>query len=286
MKILIIGKNSYIGEHVKKYLTSFEHDVSEFDVEHEELTEEIFNNIDSVIHVAAIVHRKDITDYELYKRINVDLPYKVAQLAKNKGVKQFVFLSTMAVYEQGKSLKGNWLDENSKCIPQSLYGKSKYEAELCLNTLQDDNFKVCHIRPANVYGKDCKGSYMSSFKKIVQKLPCIPIAYEHVKQGMIYIENLTELVRLIVENQAKGIFPAQDATPVSSVDLMIEIANVIKIKKKKSKVFGLPFKIFRISLVKKLYGGVAYTSQYAKTDLGDYCLYSFSEGIKRTFMDN
>lgn len=285
MKVLIIGKNSYIGEHISKYLTSFEHEVFEFDIEHEELKDEIFKDVDSVIHVAAIVHRKDITDYSIYQRINVDLPYKVGQLAKRNGVKQFVFLSSMAVYEQGKSLRGNWLDEDSKCEPQSLYGKSKYEAELLLNTLADEAFKICHMRPANVYGKDCRGSYMNSFKKIVQKLPCIPVAYEQVKQGMLYIENLTELVRLIIENQAEGIFPAQDKMAVSSVELMTEIANAIKIKKRKSKFFGFPFRIFRIALVKKLYGGVAYTTEYATTQLGDYCLYSFTQGIQKTFSE-
>lgn len=285
MRVLIIGKNSYIGGYIKKYLSSFGHEVSEFDVEHEQLNEEIFTDIDSVIHVAAIVHRKDIIDYDIYQRVNVDLPYNVAVLAKNKGVGQFVFLSSMAVYEQGKSLKGNLLDEHSKLNPQSLYGKSKYEAELRLNTLLDNNFKICHIRPANVYGKNCRGSYMEAFRKIVQKLPCIPVAYEKVKQGMLYIENLTELVRLVVENQAVGIFPAQDKMPVSSVELMSEIADVIKIKRKRSKFFGFPFKIFRIAPVKKLYGGVAYTSRYATTDLGDYCLYSFSQGIQKTFSD-
>ena len=285
MRVLIIGKNSYIGGYIKKYLSSFGHEVSEFDVEHEQLNEEIFTDIDSVIHVAAIVHRKDIIDYDIYQRVNVDLPYNVAVLAKNKGVGQFVFLSSMAVYEQGKSLKGNLLDEHSKLNPQSLYGKSKYEAELRLNTLLDNNFKICHIRPANVYGKNCRGSYMEAFRKIVQKLPCIPVAYQKVKQGMLYIENLTELVRLVVENQAVGIFPAQDKMPVSSVELMSEIADVIKIKRKRSKFFGFPFKIFRIAPVKKLYGGVAYTSRYATTDLGDYCLYSFSQGIQKTFSD-
>ena len=283
MRIVIIGKNSYIGGYIKNYLTSFGHEVYEFDIEHNELNETIFENVDSVIHVAAIVHRKDIKDYKIYKKINTDLPYKVAQLAKANGVAQFVFLSSMAVYKQDKSLKGNWLDEHSECNPQSLYGKSKYEAELLLNSLSEANFKICHIRPANVYGKNCRGAYMESFRKIVQRLPCIPVAYENVKQGMLYIENLVELVKLIVENKAEGIYPAQDKTAVSSVELMEEIAKSITVKNKKSRFLGIPFKIFRISVVKKLYGGVAYTREYATTQLGDYCLYDFSQGIQKTF---
>lgn len=283
MKVLIIGKNSYIGENVKKYLNAFGHDVCEFDVEHRDLCENLFEEVDSVIHVAAIVHRKDIKEYETYKRINVELPFKVAQLAKAKGVKQFVFLSSMAVYGADKSLKGVWLNENFKCQPESFYGKSKYEAETLLNTLEDNDFKVAHIRPANVYGKDCRGSYMRVFKKIVEKLPFIPVAFENVKQGMLYIENLCELIKLIVEKNARGIFPAQDKNPVSSVEMMTEISNALNIKRKKSKIVTWAFNIFRVSAVKKLYGGVAYDQAYSTTELGDYCKYTFSQGIYKTF---
>ncbi len=283
MKILIIGKGSYIGGYINKHLSSYGHEVVEFDVEHEDLNEDMFQNVNSVIHVAAIVHRKDVSDYKIYEKVNVDLPYQVAQLAKTKHVQQFVFLSSMAVYKQGKSLKGNLLDETSECLPQSLYGRSKYEAEQRLNFLADERFKIAHIRPANVYGKDCRGAYMSTFRNITQKLPCIPVAYEHVKQGMLYIENLCELIRLIVEKNASGIFPAQDQTAVSSVDLMSEIANALGLKRKKSKFWGVPFRIFRVGAVKKLYGGVAYSDKYATTELGNYWLYTFSQGIQKTF---
>ena len=92
MNVLIIGKNSYIGSHIQKHLSLAGHRVWEFDVEHEPLNAAMFENVDSVVHVAAIVHRKDITDYSIYKKINVDLPYEVARLAKESKVKQFVFL--------------------------------------------------------------------------------------------------------------------------------------------------------------------------------------------------
>ena len=283
MNVLIIGKNSYIGSNLKKWLENEGHNVLEFDVENEAITGEIFNGIDSVIQVAAIVHRKDVNDYDLYKKVNVDLPYSVATQAKDRGVKHFVFLSSMAVYEGGKSLKGKVVDQNTPCIPDTLYGRSKLEAENLLNTLSDDNFKIACIRPANVYGKGCRGSYMDRFRAIVKKLPVIPNAYQNVKQGMLYIDNLCELIRLTIENKLEGIFPAQDKKPVSSVELMTQIALALKIKRRKSKFFGFPFKIFRIGLVKKLFGGIAYDDKYALVEVGDYQIVSFSEGIQKTF---
>ena len=283
MNVLIIGKNSYIGSNVKEWLENKGHSVVEFDVEHEAVTEEIFNGIDSVVHVAAIVHRKDVKDYDLYKKINVDLPYSVACQAKKMGVKQMVFLSSMAVYEGGKTLKGKVVDQNTPCIPNTLYGRSKLEAEQVLKPLRDKTFKIAFIRPANVYGKGCRGAYMDKFKAIIKKLPVIPNAYQNVKQGMLYIDNLCELIRLIIDNKLDGVFPAQDKRPVSSVELMEQIALALGIKRKKSKFFGFPFKIFRIGLVKKLYGGIAYDDEYALLDAGDYQIVEFSEGIRQTF---
>ena len=284
MKILLIGKNSYIGEHIKSYLAGFNHHVDEFDVEHENLNKEIFLGYDSVIHLAAIVHRKDITDYAVYKKINVDLAVSAASFAKEAGVKQFVFFSTMAVYKGGKSLNGNIVDSQTECVPESFYGKSKLEAEQALREFESEEFKIAYIRPANVYGKDCKGAYISTFKKIVRLLPVIPIVYEDVKQGMLYIDNLCELVRLIVEKNGKGIFPAQDNPAVSSVEIMVAMSNVLALNKKQSKIFGLPFKVLKIGIVNKLYGGIAYAEDYAQTDLGDYSLFNFEELMKKTLL--
>ncbi len=284
MKILLIGKNSYIGEHIKSYLAGFNHQVDEFDIEHENLNKEIFLGYDSVIHLAAIVHRKDITDYSVYKKVNVDLAVSTASLAKEAGVKQFVFFSTMAVYKGGKSLNGNIVDSKTECVPDSFYGKSKLEAEQALKEFESEDFKIAYIRPANVYGKDCKGAYISTFKKIVKLLPVIPMAYEDVKQGMLYIDNLCELVKLVVEKNGEGIFPAQDNPAVSSVEIMVAMSNALTLNKKSSKLFGLPFKVLKIGLVNKLYGGIAYAEDYAQTDLGNYSLFDFEESMKKTLL--
>lgn len=282
MRVLLIGKNSYIGEHIRDYLKSFNHQVEEFDAEHEDLTEETFSGFDSVIHLAAIVHRKDITDYSIYKKVNVVLPVTAASLAKKSGIKQFVFFSTMAVYNGGKALEGNIVDCNTECIPETFYGKSKLEAELALHELESDDFKIAYIRPANVYGKNCRGAYISSFAKIVKLLPIIPDAYQDVKQGMLYIDNLSELVRLIVEKNGAGIFPAQDNPAVSSVEIMEAMSSALNLNKKKSKLLGVPFKLFKIGMVNKLYGGISYAKEYSETELGSYNKISFEESMKIT----
>ena len=64
-KILIIGKNSYIGTNVKLWLEKSGHLVDELDAHNENWDQVNFGEFDSVIQVAAIVHRKDVDDWEL-----------------------------------------------------------------------------------------------------------------------------------------------------------------------------------------------------------------------------
>lgn len=282
MKILVVGKGSYIGSNIQAFLEKKNHKVKEFDILNNDLLEEDLRGIDVVIHVAAIVHRKDIHDYSIYYKVNVELPVSVAQKAKRNGVKQFIFLSSMAIYGEEKQLKGNIIDEQTLCKPISHYAKSKLEAEHKLQGLEDQNFKIAIVRPANVYGKGCRGNYISGFCKVVKKLPVIPFAYANTKQGLIYIDNLCQLVYLIIEKRGQGVFPAQDNPPVSSLELMNELAKALGLKRKKSKIFGWLFYIFRCKPVKKLFGGVAYDEKYAQTILGEYQIVSFEEAIQKT----
>lgn len=287
MRILIIGKNSYIGIHIKKYLQKYNMQVDEFDAEHESLEALELSNYETVIHVAAIVHRKDIQDWNVYKKINVDLPIEVARLSKSSGVKQFIFMSSMAVYGVEKNLKKCCIiDGNTEYSPSTMYGKSKLNAEKGVLKLQDERFAVSIIRPANVYGKGCKGNYIKMFCKITKMLPLLPDVYRNIKQGFLYIDNLCEMVRLLIESKASGIFPAQDRETISSIELMEKISDVLKLKKKNSKLFGQVFYLTRIPLVDKFFGGVVYENEYCKLSYGDYQIISFDKGMEHTLDDS
>ncbi len=284
-KILIIGKNSYIGEHIEAWLNkdTCQYQVKQVEASDNSWREESFSDIDVVIHVAGIVHRPDISDWEIYKKVNVDLPLEVAKRAKECGVSQFIFLSTMAVFGIGKKLWENIIDENTCQNPISNYGKSKYEAEKKLTELENDYFKVSIIRPPNVYGKNCKGNYISLYKSVISKLPIVPYAYQNVKQSVIFIDNLCELVKLIIDNQDGGLFMPQDDKAVSAVELIQSIADGIEKKVYFSKFFGIIIKLFRfIPILKKAYGGVCYSDEVSNCYNNSYIVVSFEEAMRRT----
>ena len=246
--------------------------------------QEDFAPYDAIIYTAAIVHRKDEVPEEIYDLVNAQKPYELAQMAKAAGVHQFIFLSTMGVYGQDKKLpKGNVVNENTPLKPFPGYGSSKLKGEQLIQSLKNDQFHVSIIRPANVYGKGCKGGYISGFAKITSALPVLPRAFEESRQGMLFVDNLAELCWLAANSDCSGIYPAQDRTPVSAYDIMRAMADCICPRKKALYGQAALYLIKGNSLVNKLFGGVSYAEDYAKCSLGEYQLMEFHDAIKEWF---
>lgn len=283
MKVLIIGKNSYIGNHIDEWLTKHGHQVTQLDVLTDEWKTYDYSTYDVIVHVAGIVHQPKCQDWELYKRVNTDMPIAIATMAKAQGVKQYVFFSTMGVYGVGKKLVPNVIDETTPLNPDGMYGKSKWMAEEGLSKLQDEAFDVAFVRSPSVYGKGCRGGYITGFTSIVRKLPVIPRAYKNVKQSFIYIDNLSELVRLVIEKRLHGVFCPQDEIAVNANELLEVIAKGIGKKYRDSGFLGLFVWLFSfIPLVNKAYGGVEYAQSLSNIEGLDYVVVPFEEGMRRT----
>ena len=83
MKVLITGKGSYIGGNLKAWLEKTgEFLVDELDMESPDWIHYDFTPYDTVIHVAAIVHKKNKIPWSIYYKVNTILPYKVARKAR------------------------------------------------------------------------------------------------------------------------------------------------------------------------------------------------------------
>lgn len=285
MKILIIGKNSYIGNHVDLWLTKHGHQVSQLDVLTDIWKSFDYSKYNAIVHVAGIVHQPNCKDWELYKRVNADMPIEIATMAKEQGVSQYVYFSSMGVFGVGKKLTPNIIDENTPLKADSMYGRSKLMAEEGLMALNDDNFSVVCVRPPSVYGKGCKGGYITGFTSIARKMPVIPIAYENVKQSFIYIDNLTELVRQLIEKNLFGIFCPQDEKAVNANELLYAIAKGIGKSYRCSRALGFCARMLSfVPLVKKAYGGIEYAESLSNIKDVNYVVVPFEEGIKRTVM--
>ncbi len=286
MRLLVTGKGSYVGGHIKSWLKkNGEYIVEELDVQKEAYKEFDYSGFDCVIHVAAIVHMaKQNIPWGTYFRVNALLPYQIAKRAKESNVRHFIFISTMAVYGQGKKLpNGNVITEGTLPEPDDYYGKSKLLGEEMIQSLADESFCISIIRPPNIYGKNCPGNYFNAFVKMVNILRIFPEVYEKSCQSFLYIDNLSELVRKIIIYRSEGVFLPQDSYPISTNELLSNIAKACNKKIYFSGILGRIVRLFSwAGIVKKVYGGVSYESELSESFHGEYRVVDTVEGIARS----
>lgn len=286
-RVLITGANSYIGNSVEKWLEKEpdSYRVDTLDMQADSWKDFPFESYDVVFHVAGIAHADtgNATEEQkqLYYRVNTQLAVETAKRAKQAGVGQFIFMSSMIVYS---GCGETFITKNTKPKALNFYGDSKLQAENGLKELADDSFKVVVLRPPMIYGKGSKGNY-PQLARMAGKLPLFPAV--HNKRSVLHIDNLCEFVRLMIENREQGVFFPQNGEYVNTSDMVKEIARVkghrIVMLKGMNPVVQLmkkmPGKIG--ALATKAFGDMAYDmemSGYRK----NYRVNSFSRSIELT----
>lgn len=260
-KILITGKKSYVGTNLKKWLTQWpdKYSVDSISLRNDEWKNKDFSKYDVLFHTAAIVHKKEKREMEdIYYKINRDLTIEVAKKAKEEGVKQFIFMSTMAVYgQEGKIGEEVIITRKTKPSPKTYYGKSKLEAEFELNKLSDDKFSVVILRPPMIYGPNCPGNY-AKLKKLALITPVFPMINN--RRSMLYIDKLCQYVKEYIDDEVEGVFLLQDDEYVNTSLLVKKIAEENGKKIYLSKSMGWMIKLFgkRVNLINKVFGNLIY----------------------------
>jgi UDP-glucose 4-epimerase len=216
-----------------------------------------FSKYDTVYDVAGIAHIKETKENRhLYYEVNKDLAVEIARKAKSEGVKQFIYLSSMAVY----GLTVGRIDENTELTPINAYGKSKLEAEKALWKLKDGNFTVSIVRPPMVYGKGCKGNYQT-LRKFALKFGFFP-EYDN-ERSMIYINNLSSAVRGIIHNDESGLYFPQNLDYLRTYDMVKQIAEANVRSFRGTKIFNPLVQVAtkKIGVFKKVFGTLTYSKE-------------------------
>ncbi|MDK0859972.1 NAD-dependent epimerase/dehydratase family protein [Clostridium perfringens] len=285
-KILITGANSYVGTSFENYLKKWsnDYDIDTVDMIGGTWKNKDFSKYDTVFHVAGIAHVSTDPKMEnLYYKVNRDLTIETAKKAKQDGVKQFIFMSSIIVYGDSSSInKKRVIDKNTVPMPSNFYGKSKLQAEEGIFPLQDDKFNVVVIRPPMIFGKGSKGNY-PKLSSIARKLPIFPDIKN--ERSMLYIDNLCEFIKIMIENNEKGIFYPQNREYVSTSELVKLIAEVHGKNIILTKLFNKILKIMgnNINEVNKAFGNLVYDKKMSEYK-AEYIVKELREAVIQTEM--
>lgn len=280
-RVLITGKNSYVGTNVEKWLMKEpdKYYVESITVRGEEWKNFDFSKFDVVFHVAGIAHIKENRkNFHLYHEINSDLANEVATKTKSSNVKQFIFLSSMSVY----GIETGVININTEVKPKTAYGKSKYNAEKKISKLEDSLFRVSIIRSPMIYGKNCKGNY-SRLSKFALKTPIFPMINNF--RSMLYIDNLSELIKIIIDNEKNGIFYPQNIEYVNTSSLVYEISTIHGKKIVKITLLNFLIRLLNLNILNKLFGDLYYDKRISMHNL-NYTIFDFERSIFQTETDN
>lgn len=285
-KILITGKDSYIGVSFENYIREFDgYSVETVDMIDGSWRNMSFDQYDVVFHVAGIAHSDfgKISEERkaIYYKVNTDLAIETAEKAKAEGVKQFVFMSSASVYGESAPIgKSKRITKETQPSPANYYGDSKVKAEKGLELLKDDDFKIVILRPPMIYGENCKGNY-PTLSKFAKKLPIFP--YVKNERSMLYVGNLTEFIKLMIDNNEDGVFFPQNAEYTNTSELVKMISQVHNKHLLLIKGFAWVLKIMSkfTGLVNKAFGNLTYDMELSEYKC-DYRKYSLKESIEKT----
>jgi nucleoside-diphosphate-sugar epimerase len=170
MRVLLTGHKGYIGTILAPMLVARGHDVVGLDsdlferstfgdgiIDIPEIRKDVrdvrrsdVSGFDAILHLAGLSNdplgdlNADLT-YDINHRASV----RLAQLAKEAGVRRYIFSSSCSNYGAGGE---DLLNESSPFNPVTPYGKSKVMVEQDVSKMADDSFSPTFLRNATAFG--------------------------------------------------------------------------------------------------------------------------------------
>lgn len=294
-KVLITGKNGYIGTNFANYMSQkYSNDfvVDKISLRDDSWKEKDLSCYDAAVYLAGIAHvdvgKVSDEEKQKYFDINAKLAEEFCEKVQKDGIKYFYYISSFIIYGDksfsGKSDKA--IDKMTIPIPDNFYGESKLSGEEKIKKVcKNNNWGI--IRLPMVYGKDCKGNFQTLIK-IAKKVPAFP-KYEKQQKSAIYIDNLCEFIKVIIENNMTGVFYPQNKEYFNTYKV-VKILNeeLRKSGKTKNKIIFIggftkliDLLASKVKLIDKAFGSLRCDKKIS--DIGiNYNIVDFEESVRRS----
>lgn len=207
------------------------------------------NDKQVVVHIAARAHVLSESEspeqvLETFRRVNRDATLTLAAESARRGVKRFVFISSIGVC--GNLSGARAFDEQRAVEPVTPYAISKFEAEEGLRELAArTGMELVIIRPSLVYAADAPGNFALLLRLVRSRVP-LPFGRVDNKRSLIAVESLAEFIAACVEHPAAAgeSFVIADEESISTRDMVRELARGMGFK---ARLLPVPVALLRLA---------------------------------------
>lgn len=294
MNFLITGASGFVGSAAALYFSQQGHYVratsrtncffpSSIDfvrtncLDSSEYRNNIFSNIDCVVHCAARVHvmrEKHVSPLDIYRQVNVHDTLSLARLASQSGVRRFIYLSSIKVNGEDTNSSSPFTESDTPC-PQDFYAISKYESEIELTKLAlETGLDLIVIRPPLIYGPGVKGNFRALINLVLKGVPLPLASVTSNKRSFLSLGNLVHFLLFSALHPAPGsLYLLSDQHDVSTSELLYRLYSTFGTS---SRLFPVPLTIldflskisFSQSVYSRLCSSLVVDSSLASVKLG------------------
>ncbi len=302
--VLVTGGAGFIGSHLVPQLLELGHSVTVLDnlstgklenlngvfdhpkfvfqrgdILDKTIPNEIFDKIDSIIHLAALIDiSASVADPCQNHEVNVDGTFNMLYAAIKHNVKKFVFASSTAVYGDAKILP---IHENIALHPISPYAASKVAGEAYCSAFESCfGLETIVLRFFNIYGLRSENSpYSGVITKFLQKIikgEALTIDGDGEQtRDFIHVSDIVKAVILALEQERlKGeVFNVCTGVPTSINELVATLETVT------GKNLNVKYGPARLGDIRSNYGNPAKTEE----NLGFRASVDLTKGLQMLF---
>ena len=322
MNVLVTGGTGFVGGHLVPELLKHGYGVTCFvrdirkgedlkrkypniniiqgDVTKPETLKGISEDIDYVIHLAAMGHVSAVTEESFRKFVGINeigTKNLIEEFMTSKQLKKFIHFSSTAA--MGPALSPI-LDEKSAPNPQTPYQQSKYRSEqIVIKAFKNEQFPSLILRPCMIYGPGGYGEF-HKFCRLMKKGVFPKVGLGKNLTPLVYVKDVVSATVLALENGCLGqtyIIASNTSIPMDELRY-----NIVKNIGVKSPYIFVPsfLALFGATLVEKIFPLLGkepivtyqnikstivdrtFNINKAKTELGYMPVYSFEKGIANT----
>lgn len=282
-KILIVGEHGFVATSFGYYMKKFNsYELTFISSRNDAWKQHDFHGYNCVFNASGLAHANamDGSD-EDYIEVNGKLPGQIARKAKEEGVPLYISISSEIIYGDTSELgESKVIKKDTVPTPDGIYGKSKIMGEKEVLQYADDTFQTAILRPPMIYSEDAVENF-ARLCSFAVKSPIFPKLKN--EQSMIYIDNLCELIRLIIDNNEGGIYFPQEREYMQTSKLVKDISKAAGNNVRETKVFNGALKLLshRFRFIRKAFGNLVYDKSLSGHFGWKYCVVDYEESIRR-----